>query len=145
MVDRLLTTTLNKLIRLFKDAEKAYARAIDLVQDETLKTEFSALSQKRQEFADEIQTLMSVLGEDYATEGTTDMSLEIMLNEMQLPFSSDRDQFILNAISDGIKNSVDDFEDALEYDLPLPVREILQAQLEVYRADCERLQELTQL
>lgn len=142
MVDRNLTAHLNKLIKVFLDAEKAYDRAIELTEDERLKATYRELREKRREFADEIQTLVTAIGEQPADSGTVDMSVEIALNEIQLPFSSDRDKFILNAVTKGIDDSMDDFDTILSQELPLAVRSSLESIHELYKADQQQLHTL---
>lgn len=142
MVDRTLTSTLNTLIKRCLDAEKAYDRAIELVQDEQYKTAFRNLRERRRGFADELQTLMSAIGETPADEGTVAMSLTITLNELQLSLSSDRDKFILEAIYAGIQESVKDYENALAQDLAPSVRDLVEKQYEIYQNDQQQVHTL---
>ncbi len=142
MVDRLLTSTLNTLIKRCLDAEKAYDKAIELVQNEQYRETFRTLRDHRRGFTDELQTLMSAIGETPAEEGTAAMTVTIALNELQLPLSSDRDKFILTAIKSGIDESVKDYENALAQDLSMPVRGIVEKQYEIYKDDQQQVEHL---
>ncbi|MBZ0307082.1 MAG: PA2169 family four-helix-bundle protein [Anaerolineae bacterium] len=142
MVDRLLTSTLNTLIKRCLDAEKAYDKAIELVQNDQYRDTFYTLRDHRQGFASELQTLMSAIGETPADAGTAAMSVTISLNELQLPLSSDRDKFILEAIKSGIDESLKDYENALTQDLSTPVRGIVEKQYEIYKDDQQQVEKL---
>src|SRR5689334_5926800 len=122
-------STLNGLIETLKDGQEGFKQSAHGVDDPQLKTVFDAFSLQRSRFAGELQNEVVKLGEpDPETSSSASGALHrTWINIKSAVTSRDRHAILAEA-ERGEDSAVSAYRDALETDLPAPVRDIVSRQ-----------------
>jgi uncharacterized protein (TIGR02284 family) len=132
--------TLKNLVQTLHDGQEGFRDAAEHVTDTNLKTTFSRFSLQRARFAGELETELRALGEqDPQKEGTT-LSGDLHRGwiDLKAALTSNSEHAVLAEAERGEDVAKKAYQDALEQDLPAPLREIISAQaVEIQRAHDE--------
>ncbi len=124
-----IISTLNNLIETLKDGQEGYKQSASGVEDPQLKTMFDTLSLQRSKFAGELQNEVVQLGdadpEDSST--ATGAMHRAWINIKSAVTNRDRHAILAQA-ERGEDSAVAAYKDALEEDLPAPIRNIVSRQ-----------------
>lgn len=121
-----IISTLNSLIETLKDGQEGFQQAAEAVQDAELKSLFSEYSRQRSRFASELQNEAKNFGESEPenTSSTAGAAHRAWINLKSVVTDGD-DHAILAECERGEDSAVKEYRDALEKDLPAPLREII--------------------
>jgi uncharacterized protein (TIGR02284 family) len=124
-----IISTLNNLIETLKDGQEGYKESASAVDDPQLKTVFDAYSLQRAKFAGELQNEVVKMGEAEPEDSSsaTGAMHRTWINIKSAVTSGDRHAILAEA-ERGEDSAVNAYKDALEKDLPAPVREIVSQQ-----------------
>jgi len=134
--------TLNDLLETCNDGKRGYELAASVVEDRTLHAELIQYSMQRAEFADDLQTAISNLGEEPTEHGTLSGALHrawINVKNM-VPFGGRYD--ILVECERGEDSAVESFREALSHDLPMAVHAIIESQYDAIQRVHDRIKSL---
>ncbi len=121
---RVLTSLINTL----QDSQKGYADIGEHVKDDQLKRFFLAESLKRANFRAELENELHRLGErDVKESGTAVAALHRTWGDLKAKLGGG-DHTLLETAEQGEDEAKKAYKDALEQDLPLPIRELLSTQ-----------------
>jgi uncharacterized protein (TIGR02284 family) len=123
-------TTLKNLILILHDGQEGFRKASEEVQDSEIKALFSRLSLQRSKFAGELASQLLTLGEeDPQDEGTT-LSGKIHRGWMDVrsALGAHSTHAVLAEAERGEDTAKKAYKEALETELPAPIREIVSAQ-----------------
>jgi len=117
------------VINILQDGQKGYADLGDYLKDETLKHYFLAESLKRANFRAELENELHRHGvKDVHEEGTTAGTLHRTWGDLKAKVLGVSDHEILNTAEQGEDEAKKVYKDALEQELPLPLRQLLAEQ-----------------
>lgn len=120
--------TLRLLVNHLHDEQKALQGIAEDLKDETLKRTLLAESLKRAEFRGDIETVLHQEGvRDLDESGTAAGAFTRAWTQLKASLGSG-DTALVATAAEGEKSVLDAYTDALQKDLPLPVRELLAAQ-----------------
>ena len=124
-----IISTLNNLIETLKDGQEGYKQSASGVEDPQLKTMFGTLSLQRSKFAGELQSEVVRLGdaEPEDSSSATGAMHRAWINIKSAVTNRDR-RAILAEAERGEDSAVAAYKDALEEDLPAPIRNIVSRQ-----------------
>lgn len=121
---------LQELIETCRDGETGYAHAASIVTDPELKSYFTEQSQERHRLIGELQQLAQRGGEPRPdTSGSVAGTLHRAWFEAKVDMGLG-DQSVLNSVESGEDAAKRAYEKALGFNLPEPVRMIIQRQAE---------------
>ena len=121
---RVLTSLINTL----QDSQKGFADIGEHIKDDQLKRFFLAESLKRANFRAELENELHRLGEhDVKESGTTAGALHRTWGDIKAKLGGG-DHTLLESAEQGEDQAKKAYADALEQDLPLPIRELLSTQ-----------------
>ncbi len=122
-------STLNNLIETLKDGQEGFKQSAGGVDDPQLKTVFDTLSLQRSKFAGELQSEVVKLGEpDPEDSSSVSGSMHrTWINIKSAVTNRDRHAILAEA-ERGEDSAVAAYKDAMEEDLPAPIKEIVTRQ-----------------
>jgi uncharacterized protein (TIGR02284 family) len=119
---------LNLLISTLLDSQKGFADIGDHLKDETLKRYFLAESLKRASFRGDLEEILHQNGvHDIKESGTTAGTLHRVWGDLKAKLGGG-DHALLETAEQGEDEAKKAYKDALDQDLPLPVRQLLAEQ-----------------
>ena len=124
-----IISTLNNLIETLKDGQEGFKQSASGVDDPQLKTIFDTLSLQRSKFAGELQSEVVKLGdaEPEDSSSATGAMHRAWINIKSAVTNRDRHAILAEA-ERGEDSAVDAYKDALEENLPAPIRDIVTRQ-----------------
>lgn len=124
-----IISTLNGLIETLKDGQEGFKQSASGVDDPQLKTAFNEFSLQRSRFAGELQNEVVKLGDPDPEDSSsaTGALHRTWINIKSAVTSRDRHAILAEA-ERGEDSAVSAYKDALEKDLPAPVRDIVSRQ-----------------
>ena len=124
-----IISTLNNLIETLKDGQEGFKQSASGVDDPQLKTMFDTLSLQRSRFAGELQNEVVNLGEPDPenSSSTTGAMHRTWINIKSAVTNRDRHAILAEA-ERGEDTAVAAYKDALDHDLPAPIRDIVSRQ-----------------
>ncbi len=124
-----LEKVLKSVINVLQDGQKGFADIGEHLKDETLKRYFLAESLKRANFRAELENELHRHGvKDIHEEGTVAGSLHRTWGDLKAKLVSPTDHSLLATSEQGEDQAKKVYKDALEQELPLPVRQLLSEQ-----------------
>lgn len=131
--------TLRLLVDQLHDEQKALQGIAEDLKDPTLKRTLLAESLKRAEFRGKLETMLHQEGvRDVKEDGTAAGSFVRAWTQLKASLGAGDESLIATA-AEGERSVLDSYMDALEKDLPLPVREALIMQAGKILATCQVL------
>jgi uncharacterized protein (TIGR02284 family) len=119
---------LKSLINILQDSQKGFADIGDHLKDETLKRYFLAESLKRASFRGNLEEVLHQSGvHDIKESGTTAGTLHRVCGDLKAKMGGG-DHTLLETAEQGEDEAKKAYKDALDQDLPLPVRQLLAEQ-----------------
>ena len=119
---------LNSLISTLLDSQKGFADIGEHLKDETLKRYFLAESIKRASFRGDLEEILHQNGvHDIKESGTTAATLHRVWGDLKAKLGGG-DHALLQTAEQGEDEAKNAYKDALDQDLPLPVRQLLAEQ-----------------
>lgn len=123
-----LESVLRSVINTLQDSQKGFADLGEHLKDETLKRYFLAESLKRANFRAELENELHRHGvKDVHETGTTAGTLHRVWGDLKAKISSG-DHTLLETAEQGEDEAKKAYKDALEKELPLPIRQLLSEQ-----------------
>jgi uncharacterized protein (TIGR02284 family) len=123
-----MARALNSLISTLLDSQKGFADIGEHLKDETLKRYFLAESLKRASFRGDIEEILHHNGvHDIKESGTTAGTLHRVWGDLKAKLGGG-DHALLETAEQGEDEAKKAYKDALDQDLPLPVRQLLAEQ-----------------
>ena len=120
---------LRMVIQTLIDGQEGFQKMGEELKDETIKRHFLAESLKRAQFRGEIETVLHQEGvHDIQESGTASGTVHRIWADLKMKLGGG-DHALLETAEQGEDEAIDHYEDALNRELPLPVREILVSQL----------------
>ncbi len=124
-----LEKVLKSVINVLQDGQKGFADIGEHLKDETLKRYFLAESLKRANFRAELENELHRHGvKDIHEEGTVAGTLHRTWGDLKAKLVSPTDHDLLATSEQGEDQAKKVYKDALEQELPLPVRQLLSEQ-----------------
>jgi uncharacterized protein (TIGR02284 family) len=121
---------IKSLINTLQDSQKGFAEIGEHLKDETLKHYFLAESLKRAQFRGELEEILHQSGvHDIKESGTTAGALHRTWGDIKAKLGGG-DHSLLTTAEQGEDEAKSAYADALQQDLPLPVRQVLAEQQE---------------
>jgi uncharacterized protein (TIGR02284 family) len=138
-----IISTLNNLIETLKDGQEGFKQSASGVDDPQLKTMFDTLSLQRSRFAGELQNEIVNLGEPDPEDSssTTGAMHRAWINVKSAVTNRDRHAILAEA-ERGEDTAVAAYKDALEHDLPAPIRDIVSRQSAEVKAAHDKVRNL---
>ena len=124
-------STLNGLIETCKDGQEGFKHAAEGITDSQIKSAFYEYGQQRAQFAGELQTLVRELGGDPENSSSILGTLHRGWIDIKSAVTGKDEAAVLNEAERGEDVAKDAYKSALEQNLPMNVRSILEEQ---YRA-----------
>jgi uncharacterized protein (TIGR02284 family) len=119
---------LNSLISTLLDSQKGFADIGDHLKDETLKLHFLSESLKRASFRGDLEEILHQNGvHDIKESGTTTGTLRRTWGDLKAKLGGG-DHTLLETAEQGEDEAKKAYADALDQDLPLPIRQLLAEQ-----------------
>jgi uncharacterized protein (TIGR02284 family) len=119
---------LKSLINTLQDSQKGFADIGDHLKDETLKRYFLAESLKRASFRGDLEEILHQNGvHDIKESGTTAGALHRVWGDLKARMGGG-DHTLLETAEQGEDEAKNAYKDALDQDLPLPVRQLIAEQ-----------------
>jgi len=117
------------VIKVLQDGQKGFADIGEHLKDETLKRYFLAESLKRANFRAELENELHRAGmADVKESGSTSGALHRVWGDLKAKLGKDSDHDLLETAEQGEDVAKKAYKDALEHNLPLPVRQLLTEQ-----------------
>jgi uncharacterized protein (TIGR02284 family) len=117
------------VIKVLEDGQKGFADIGEHLKDDTLKRYFLAESLKRANFRAELANELHRAGmADVKESGSTAGALHRAWGDLKAHLGAGSDHQLLATAEQGEDNAKKTYKDALEHDLPLPVRQLLTEQ-----------------
>ncbi len=120
---------LKNVINVLQDGQKGFADLGEHLKDDTIKRYFLAESLKRANFRAELENELHRHGvKDVHEEGTTLGAIHRTWGDLMAKISTPDDHSLLATAEQGEDKAKATYKDALEQELPLPVRQLLTEQ-----------------
>lgn len=117
------------VIKILQDGQKGFADIGEHLKDDTLKRYFLAESLKRANFRAELENELHRAGmADVKESGTTAGALHRTWGDLKAKLGMGSDYELLATAEKGEDVAKKAYQDALEHDLPLPIRQLLTEQ-----------------
>ena len=138
-----IISTLNNLIETLKDGQEGYKQSAGGVDDPQLKTLFDTLSLQRSKFAGELQREVISMGDGKPEDsGSASGAMHrTWINIKSAVTNRDRHAILAEA-ERGEDSAVAAYKDALEENLPAPVRELVARQQTEVKAAHDKIRNL---
>jgi uncharacterized protein (TIGR02284 family) len=138
-----IISTINSLIETLKDGQEGFRQAAEAVKDPGLKSLFNEFSLQRARFAGELQSEAVSLGEsDPETDSSTSGSLHRAWINIKSAITSNDDHAILAECERGEDSAVKEYREAMEEDVPGPVRDVVSRQYQQVQQAHDRIKSL---
>lgn len=138
-----IASVLNSVIETCKDGQYGFQSAAETVKNPEFKSLFSELSMQRQQYAAELQQLVSSVGEETEESGSLVGTLHRGWIDIKAALSSGDEHSILAECERGEDAAVAAYHNALEHDeLPSHVRTAIQQQSVGVQASHDRVRDL---
>lgn len=122
------TTTLNNLIKICKDGQDGFRDAAEKVTNPELKTLFSNYSLQRSQFAGELQSVVTNLGEEPEKTSSIASAIHRGWIDLKSAFTKGGDRPILAECERGEDSAVAAYRTALADELPAHILQIVVSQ-----------------
>jgi uncharacterized protein (TIGR02284 family) len=120
---------LRMVIQTLIDGQEGFQKIGDELTDETLKRYFLGESLTRAQFRGDLETVLHQEGvHDVKESGSVSGAVHRVWADLKVRFGGG-DHALLEAAEQGEDEAIETYEDALNRELPLPVRELLVSQL----------------
>lgn len=117
------------VIKVLQDGQKGFADIGEHLKDDTLKRYFLAESLKRANFRAELENELHRAGmADVKESGTTAGALHRTWGDLKAKLGMGSDHELLATAEQGEDTAKKAYKDALDHDLPLPIRQLLTEQ-----------------
>lgn len=138
-----IISTLNGLIETLKDGQEGFKQSAEGVDDPQLKSVFGEYSLQRSRFAGELQSEVRSMGEpDPEDSSSVAGSMHrAWINVKSAVMSRDR-HAILSEAERGEDSAVSAYKDAMQKDLPAPIKSILARQATQVKEAHDRIRSL---
>jgi uncharacterized protein (TIGR02284 family) len=138
-----IISTLNGLIETLRDGQEGYKQSADGVDDRQLKTLFDTLSLQRSKFAGELQNEVVNMGDPDPEDGSslTGSMHRAWINVKSAVTSRDRHAILAEA-ERGEDAAVSAYSDAMEKNLPAPIKEVVSRQSVEVKAAHDKIRAL---
>jgi len=138
-----IISTLNNLIETLKDGQEGFKQSASGVDDPQLKTMFDTLSLQRSKFAGELQSEVVKLGdaEPEDSSSATGAMHRTWINIKSAVTNRDRHAILAEA-ERGEDSAVDAYKDALDEDLPAPIKDIVTRQAAEVKSAHDKIRNL---
>ena len=138
-----IISTLNNLIETLKDGQEGFRQSATGVDDPQLKSVFDSLSLQRSKFAGELQSEIVKLGDPDPEDSssTTGAMHRAWINVKSAVTNRDRHAILAEA-ERGEDTAVAAYKDAMEKDLPAPIRDIIGRQSAEVKAAHDKVRNL---
>jgi uncharacterized protein (TIGR02284 family) len=138
-----IVSTLNRLIETLKDGQEGYKQSASGVDDPQLKTIFDTFSLQRSKFAGELQSEVMSMGDpDPEDESSVTGSMHrAWINVKSAVTNRDRHAILAEA-ERGEDAAVSAYEEAMEKNLPAPIKEIVSQQSAEVKAAHDKIRAL---
>jgi len=125
-------STLKNLVQILHDGQQGFKTASENVKDSNLKEVFSRFSLQRSKFAGELESELLTLGEEDPQNegGTVSGSIHRGWIDLKAAFTSHDNHAVLAEAERGEDSAKKAYEEALETELPMPIRKIVIRQAE---------------
>ena len=138
-----IISTINDLIETLKDGQKGFKEAADAVGNPELKSLFAEYSQQRSRFASELQMQAKSFGEsEPETEGSTAGAVHRGWINLKSAITSKEESAILAECERGEDAAKAAYEAALQKNLPVDVRTLVDRQYQGVEANHDRVRNL---
>jgi uncharacterized protein (TIGR02284 family) len=135
-------STLNNLIETCKDGENGFRTAADGVKNGELKTLFNLYAQQRAQFAAELQAEVRTFGGDPENTGSAIASLHRGWINIKSTVTGEDEGAIITECERGEDSAAKNYQEALEEDLPVNVRSIIERQFTQVKEAHDRIRAL---
>ena len=138
-----IISTLNSLIETLKDGQEGFRQSAEGVDDSQLKSTFDQFSLQRSKFAGELQSEVVKLGDpDPEDSSSTAGALHrTWINIKSAVTNRDRHQILAEA-ERGEDSAVAAYKDAMQKDLPAPIKDIVMRQSTEVKAAHDKIRNL---
>lgn len=136
------TGVINDLIETCKDGEKGFRDAAEGIQDANVRTLFMEYAQQRAEYARELQSAVTSLGQDAETTGSTAGTLHRGWLNLKSAITGKNDKAIIDEAERGEDVAVDAYQKALAKDIPSDLKAVVQRQYQGVQAAHNRVRDL---
>lgn len=130
---------LNGLIQTCKDGQEGFKQAAEGVNLSELKSAFYEFGQQRAQFVGELQTLVRELGGDPEKEGSFMGSIHRGWIDIKSAIMGNDEAAVLNEAERGEDIAKNNYEDALEKNLPANIHSVIQNQYHAVRDAHDRV------
>src|SRR2546423_11815663 len=138
-----IISTINDLIETLKDGQEGFRQASEAVKDPELKTLFSEFSLQRARFAGELQNEAISLGDhDPEDSGSTSGAMHRTWINLKAAITSGDDHAILAECERGEDSAVEQYEKAMNDNLPAQFLEIVSRQYSEIKNAHDRIKNL---
>lgn len=135
-------STINGLIQTCKDGEEGFRDAAEGVERSDLKTTFYEFSQQRAQFSGVLQELVRSLGGEPETGGSMSGALHRGWMDIKSAVTGKNEQAILNECERGEDHAKAAYTNALEYNLPANVADVIRQQSQAIQAAHNKIKAL---
>ncbi len=138
-----IISTLNSLIETLKDGQEGFKQSASGVDDSQLKTTFDQLSLQRSKFAGELQSEVVKLGDPDPEDSssTTGALHRTWINIKGAVTNRDRHAILAEA-ERGEDSAVAAYKDAMQQELPAPIKDIVMRQSTEVKAAHDKIRGL---
>ena len=138
-----IISTLNDLIQTLKDGQEGFQQAASGVDDSQLKSTFEQFSLQRSKFAGELQSEVVNLGEpDPQDSGSMTGAAHRTWTSIKGAVTNRDSHAILAEAERGEDSAVAAYKDALQKDLPAPIKDIVSRQQTEVKAAHDKVRSL---
>jgi uncharacterized protein (TIGR02284 family) len=137
-----ISALLNGLIETCKDGQHGFRTAADDVKNPALQSLFNELSMERGRFIAELEHLVRSVGEDVEQTGSVAGAMHRAWIDLKSALSSGSEHAVLAECERGEDSAVSEYREALEHELPVTIRNVLQQQYYSVQQAHDRVREL---
>lgn len=123
-----VVSVLNDLIETCKDGEKGFQSAAEKAKDSSLRSLFTKYASQRATYSQELQSLVSTMGEKPAESGSISATLHRGWLTLKEAVSKDEDKALIFEAETGEDVAMKNYKDALSKTLPSNVLTLIQKQ-----------------
>jgi uncharacterized protein (TIGR02284 family) len=135
-------STLNNLIATSKDGEEGFRSCAENVKNPTLRAFFEQKAERCREGAAQLQQIVREMGGDPDTGGSMSGAMHRFWLKLKSSITGMDDRAILDECERGEDVAEASYEDALQLELPVDVRRVVQNQYREVMANHDRVKEL---
>lgn len=135
-------STLNNLVETCKDGQNGFRTAAEGVKNSELTALFNTYSQQRGQFASELQNEVRSLGGDPEKTGSTAAALHRGWINIKSTVTGEDEGAVISECERGEDSAVKAYEEALQEDLPVNVRAIVETQFAKVKEAHDRIRSL---